>query len=348
MKYTILEQIGTEITHLDGAAINRMSSGLSDGIVPGVLNQCSVYQLSSNAFEISSGELIIQGIRIKITEPYTHTITPTIPMSHQCLVASISVSADGVVRFGIVQKDWDNLHLSKDPILKFGQGSYDLVLVDYFASERGVLSLTRRAKVLTSPNLSEEEFERIVGEVVDRTEENLSDIDKALDQIIQIQNELINGSLEYELGTSTNGDSYYIVRGIGTYRSSHLVIPDTHRGIVVSEIAENAFQGNLKLTSAVIGKNILTVGKCAFEGCSNLTSIQLTRERKVYDPGNGWTVEECYGQTDTAIYSRLASDSDPATVANLWTITQDEANTGSGLEGDIYTTDAWYWAILPW
>lgn len=178
----------------------------------------------------------------------------------------------------------------------------------------------------------------------------LGDIDKALDRIIEIQNDLINGSLEYELGTSANGDSYYIVTGIGTYKSSHLVIPETYKGVVVSKIAENAFRGNTKLTSAVIGKNILTVGKCAFEGCSNLTSIQLTKERRIFEEeGIPWEMEECYGQTDTALFSRLASDSNPATVANLWTITQNEAAQVGGYDGPtIYTTDAWHWAVLPY
>lgn len=223
-----------------------------------------------------------------------------------------------------------------------GKSAYQLACDNGFdgTEEEWLASLKGDAYILTDGDRSD------IAEIV--KDDAYGDLEEALDQIIQIQNDLINGSLEYELGTSINGDSYYIVRGIGTYKSSHLVIPDTHRGIVVSEIAENAFQGNLKLTSAVIGKNILTVGKCAFEGCSNLTSIQLTKERLVYDMGGGWIVEECYGQTDTAIYSRLASDSDPATVANLWTITQDEADIGTGLEGDIYTTDAWYWAILPW
>lgn len=166
------------------------------------------------------------------------------------------------------------------------------------------------------------------------------DLDAALDAILKIQEGLIGGTLEYELGTSANGDPYYIVKGIGTYKSSHLVIPDTYEGIVVSEIAENAFRGNTKLTSSVIGKNILTVGKCAFEGCANLTSIQLTKERRLFEK-NGSQWEECYSQTDTVIYSRLASDSDPALVANLWTITQNEAEDWG--DDSILTTDAWLW-----
>ena len=168
----------------------------------------------------------------------------------------------------------------------------------------------------------------------------VGNIDSALDAILKIQEGLIGGTLEYEFGTSANGDLYYIVKGIGTYQSSHLVIPDTYEGVVVSEIAEDAFRGNTKLTSAVIGKNILTVGKCAFEGCANLTSIQLTKERRSFIDG-GISYEECYSQIDTAFYSRFASDSDPAVVASLWTITQNEGEDWGDF--DILSTDAWYW-----
>ena len=169
----------------------------------------------------------------------------------------------------------------------------------------------------------------------------VGDMDAALDAILAIQ-ESILGVLEYELGTSSNGDKYYIVKGIGTYKSSDIVIPDTYKGIVVSKIAEEAFKGNTKLTSAVIGKNVLTIGKCAFEGCSNLTSIQLTKERKVYEVVDGWWNEECYGQTDSAFVPRLASDNDPQYVAQLLTstIVWDE-------DLGYISTNAWYWTALP-
>lgn len=172
----------------------------------------------------------------------------------------------------------------------------------------------------------------------------LGDIDKALERIIQIQNELIYGTLEYELGTSNNGDPYYIVKGIGTYKSSHLVIPDTYEGVVVSEIAEDAFRGNTQLTSAVIGKNILTVGKCAFEGCSNLTSIQLTKERIIDETNPAWRTEECYGQTDSPLTygNRLAADTDPEEVARILTVTQYDE-----FFEEFYSTGEWYWMALP-
>ena len=168
------------------------------------------------------------------------------------------------------------------------------------------------------------------------------DIDSALARIIEIQERLINGELEYELGVSANGDPYYIVKGIGTHKSTRLVIPDTYNGVVVSKIAAKAFQGNTKLTSAVIGKNILEVGWCAFEGCTFLRSIELTKERRYYED-EFMAYEESYCQTDMYAYSRLASDSDPNFVASLWTVTRSEVNE----DFEPFTTDAWYWASAP-
>lgn len=213
-----------------------------------------------------------------------------------------------------------------------GKSAYQLACDNGFdgTEEEWLASLKGDAYILTDGDRSD------IAEMV--KDDAYGDLDKALDRIIAIQNELINGSLEYALGTSANGDSYYIVTGIGTYKSSHLVIPETYKGVVVSKIAENAFRGNTKLTSAVIGKNILTVGKCAFEGCSNLASIQLTKERKFLPNADNPEYEEYYGLTDMHVAPRLASDTDAESVAELLTKSQifvDEFNS----------TDEWNWMV---
>lgn len=218
-----------------------------------------------------------------------------------------------------------------------GKSAYQLACEQGFegTEEEWLASLNGDAYILTEDDKSD------IAEIV--KDDAYGDLEEAIDRIIQIQNELIYGSLEYELGTSYNGDPYYIVKGIGTYKSSELIIPDTYKGIVVSKIAENAFQGNTKLKSAVIGKNVLTIGKCAFEGCSNLTSIQLTKERVIDESNPDWWMEECYGQTDTASVPRLASDNDPQYVAQILTTTivYDE-------DLDYISTNEWYWTALPY
>lgn len=213
-----------------------------------------------------------------------------------------------------------------------GKSAYELACEQGFdgTEEEWLASLKGNAYILTEDDKSD------IAEIV--KDDAYGDLEEAIDRIIQIQNGLIYGSLEYELGRSYNGDNYYIVKGIGTYKSSHLVIPDTYKGVVVSEIAEDAFRGNTKLTSAVIGKNILKVGECAFLGCSNLASIQLTKERKFLPNADNPEYEEYYGLTDMYVAPRLASDTDAESVAELLTKSQifvDEFNS----------TDEWNWMV---
>lgn len=223
-------------------------------------------------------------------------------------------------------------------------GAYDFTALDEVFASEIVRKENEEARVEAEIERNDNETARQIAEVerektVAEAAALLGDVNTALVAILRIQDSLMH-SLEYKRRTSPTGD-YYVVTGIGAYNSSHLVIPDTYNGIIVTEIAENAFRGNASLTSATIGKNITVVGKCAFEGCSNLASIQLTRERMVYE-AYGSLTEDCYAQSDMIVYSRLASDSDPAKVASLWTTTQDESGYG-----EILSTDAWYWTSLP-
>lgn len=54
-----------------------------------------------------------------------------------------------------------------------------------------------------------------------------------------------------------------------------LKLPDTYCGIPVSEIGEGAFQNNKTITICAFGKNLKTIGKSAFSGCTNLMSLSL-------------------------------------------------------------------------
>lgn len=170
-----------------------------------------------------------------------------------------------------------------------------------------------------------------------------NDINTALDAILAIQKGFIEGRIAYAL---SDDGTYYTCVGIGTYKGTSIVIPDEIDGIPVKRIADYAFQGNKKITSVVVGKNIDYVGKCAFEGCSNLTAIKLTRERYFDKPVPDWLVEWCYGQTDSGWCSRLAADSSPSTVASIMTRTYCEGEQYGNTEP--LTTDAWTWISLPY
>lgn len=73
----ILEKKGTDITNIDGAAFNNFTAAGRDGILKGVLNECRVYLAASNIIAVATGELIVQGVRIKLDEEQSFSLTST-------------------------------------------------------------------------------------------------------------------------------------------------------------------------------------------------------------------------------------------------------------------------------
>ena len=79
--------------------------------------------------------------------------------------------------------------------------------------------------------------------------------------------------LNYRL--STDG-TYYIVIGRGTCIDSDIVIPDTYKGLPVTEIGKEAFYKCNKLTSVVIPDSVTSIGERGFAVCENLKSVQMS------------------------------------------------------------------------
>lgn len=79
--------------------------------------------------------------------------------------------------------------------------------------------------------------------------------------------------LEYKL--SSNGQ-YYSVIGIGSCTDVDIVIPDTHEGLHVKEIADDAFERNFDIRTVTLGKNITTIGSRAFYNCISLYEVKNT------------------------------------------------------------------------
>lgn len=100
---------------------------------------------------------------------------------------------------------------------------------------------------------------------------------------------------------SADGNSF-IVTGIGEVNVQNIVIPSTHEGKPVTEIADNAFEGNKEITSLTIpdsvtkigtnaffsnkalttvkfGSRLKTIGIGAFQFCENLTGLEATVEQ---------------------------------------------------------------------
>lgn len=79
-----------------------------------------------------------------------------------------------------------------------------------------------------------------------------------------------------ELVFALRGDGTYEVVGY-TGDNSHLIIPGTHEGKIVSSIKSSAFEGNENIVYAMIPASVKNIGNKAFAGCTSLKSITLAK-----------------------------------------------------------------------
>lgn len=143
MEYKILESNGVEIDILDGAALNNLIAGKS-GIVPGVLDECVIASPSSNTVVVSTGQLMIQGFRVKLTEPFLASMTsfPQGGATFQ-IIAKIEVLSDSSVQFSLFCRE--KATLVQEDILKIGQGQYEMELGSFYLDSQGLRSLKKTA-----------------------------------------------------------------------------------------------------------------------------------------------------------------------------------------------------------
>ena len=70
-----------------------------------------------------------------------------------------------------------------------------------------------------------------------------------------------------------------------------IVIPDTIKGVPVTEINGTAIYGT-KIENVSFGRNIKTIGSYAFEGCTELRSIELPEELEYIGSGAFYRCEK--------------------------------------------------------
>ena len=89
-------------------------------------------------------------------------------------------------------------------------------------------------------------------------------------------------SLSFAL--NTNGISYRVT-GIGTYKDTDVVIPNTYKSLPVTEIADGAFEGCTTITGVTVPYGIITIGEKSFRGCTSLKEINISLEICSESPG---------------------------------------------------------------
>lgn len=86
----------------------------------------------------------------------------------------------------------------------------------------------------------------------------------------------VTQNLEYE---KIEGKDEYRLVGLGTASDLDISIPKTHKGLPVTEIAEQAFRSEegkeVYITSVVIPDSVMSIGEAAFYNCSSLKSVVI-------------------------------------------------------------------------
>lgn len=96
--------------------------------------------------------------------------------------------------------------------------------------------------------------------------------------------------------TLNSGGTSYSVSGIGTCKSTKLIIPETYDGKPVTAITAEAFKNCTQLISVVVPASVKEIGKGAFSGCSSIESMTIPFVGASPSPGSALHNEKnCFG-----------------------------------------------------
>lgn len=147
MSYKILEKTGVENENVDGSAFNNFSAGGKDGVIKGILDECSISAVD-NSINISTGEILIQGFRIKIISPYQYVFTsfPAVNTEYQ-IVAVLELGSDRSVSVDIVCRE--KTSLIKENLYKSEQGKYESELATFSVYDQKISSVARVLPIIS-------------------------------------------------------------------------------------------------------------------------------------------------------------------------------------------------------
>lgn len=168
MTYQILEKNGEDNTNVDGATMNNFAAGGRNGIMKGVLNECAVFLATPHSIGISTGEMIVQGFRVKLTDLYSHTFSalPARPIRYQ-LVAMIMLDLNRDVAFDIVCRE--EKALMQDALFVGESGRYEVEIARFTHTLNGIEDLVRTMDIITGGTGSSSPGGIIVGQVTTNT-----------------------------------------------------------------------------------------------------------------------------------------------------------------------------------
>lgn len=149
MEYKILESNDVLNENIDGAAFNNFSAQNKSGVIKGILDECKISLPDNKTISISSGEIIISGFRVKITQPYVYSFTslPATSMNYQ-VVAEITLQADRKVDFEIITRPLQNLRT--ESLFVSEKGFYEVEIVNFTLTSSGITNISDVNKIDTS------------------------------------------------------------------------------------------------------------------------------------------------------------------------------------------------------
>lgn len=166
MSYKILEQNGIDNENVDGGAFNRFAAGGRDGIVQGILSECSLIA-EGNGVSIHPGLILICGIRVKITSAETLFVSsvPINPTQYQ-IIAQLSLADNHDVAVELFLRSPESL--LQDTLYRSGHGVYQVEIGSFVHNPDGTISnLVRTLDVIQGGGTGGGNFE--VGEIATET-----------------------------------------------------------------------------------------------------------------------------------------------------------------------------------
>lgn len=156
MQYKILESLGVEIENTDDAAFNSFLVSGESGIIAGVLNECRLIDLFGTVV-IDTGELMIQGFRIKITEAYQYTPVGTAASRiNYHIIGRLELHAGGEVSFNIITRTISELQ--QDDLHKLSSGIHEVELAKFTHYGDSISNLRPSIGFLTLAPILKPEF----------------------------------------------------------------------------------------------------------------------------------------------------------------------------------------------